>query len=109
MTETVLCHHRLHSAQYVSGYSHTESYLTFEIFVVAELVLTDQPSLVLQYSESYLVVKELYGATLEEDQAVLDIVQNALVVNRRNETSPTQKWTVSSSGTGIFFSWEPAL
>ena len=86
----------------LSDYNHTNSHLTFEIFLATELILTDQiPSLVLQYSKRYLVVKEINGATSEGDQFVLDIVQNSLVVNRRNETSPTQKWNISSSGTGI--------
>ena len=63
------------------------------------LVLTNQSRLVLDYSERYLVVNGIYGEILED--AVLDIVSNSLVVSRRNETSLTQKWQISSAGMGI--------
>ena len=73
------------------------------MFLVLEfgipLVLTNQSLLVLDYSERYLVVNGFYGEILED--AVLDIVNNSLVVSKRNETSPTQKWKISSTGTGI--------
>ena len=63
-------------------------------------MLTNQSVLVLDYSERYLVVNGIYGEALLDD-AVLDIVNNSLVVSRRNKTSLTQKWKISSTGTGI--------
>ena len=69
------------------------THLTFEIFLESDipLVLTDQPSLVLDYSDRYLVAMDFYRATL-------DIVNNSLVVSGRKEFSPTQKWIISSTG-----------
>ena len=67
------------------------------------LVLTDQPGLKLESSDKYLVVKELYGVTLDGELAVLDIQNNKVIVARRNNSSPVQKWIVTSTGNNRYF------
>ena len=61
-------------------------------------MLTDQPGLSLEYSDKYLVVTELYGGQTKEEQWVLDVRNKQLIVARRNNSSPVQKWIVNSTG-----------
>ena len=67
------------------------------------MVLTDQPGLKLESSDKYLVVKEFYGAALNGEDAVLDVQNNEVIVARRNNSSPVQKWIVTSTGNNRCF------
>ena len=75
-------------------YTHTNKFVNSELD--DPLVLSDQPGLKkLEYSDKYLVVKERY---VETEQWVLDVRNNEVIVARRNNSSPVQKWIVNTTG-----------